>query len=76
MTQKGTHTWDLNLSYHRCPHCKKIFESRAGYVCEQGIYQRNLECTYCHHPYKEIKARNTAFNPFFGDPQPPEVEWR
>ena len=31
MTQKGEHTWDLVVDYHRCPKCGYINESRVEY---------------------------------------------
>lgn len=75
MTQKGTHTWDLNLSYHRCPKCGVIFENREAYEYRFGIYQKELQCPRCQYIYTITKERKPAFGPLTGDPNPSEVDW-
>lgn len=75
MLQKGTHTWDLNLSYHRCPACGFIFESREGCRYRMGLYQKELECERCGHQYTFSKQKQPRFGPLLGEPQPVEVDW-
>lgn len=75
MTQKGTHTWDLNLQYHRCPKCGLIIESREGFQYNLGIWAKNLECDRCSHRFTVTKQRQPTFGPLIGDPQPTEVKW-
>jgi len=57
--QKGSHTWEIILYYHRCPKCGFIFESREDYQYRLGLYQKDLECPKCHHQYTVTK--NASF---------------
>jgi uncharacterized C2H2 Zn-finger protein len=66
MTQKGTHTWDLILHYHLCPHCGYIFESRADYQYRLGSYQKDLECPRCHTQFMVTRNRKHHFGPLLG----------
>jgi uncharacterized C2H2 Zn-finger protein len=76
MSQKGEHTWDLVIQYHRCPVCGYITESRENYTYRMGgKYQKDLECPRCHHLFTLTKLRKPSFGPLIGDPQPKEVSW-
>jgi PHP family Zn ribbon phosphoesterase len=75
MTQKGPHTWDLYLHYHRCPKCGNIIESREDYENRFGKYVKDLTCSRCHHRFTLEKTVKPTFGPFTGDPQPAEFEW-
>lgn len=75
MTQKGTHTWDLVIDYHRCPKCGNIIESRDIYEYILGKYQKEIECDRCHHKFLVFKHTKPSFGPLIGDPQPPEMDW-
>lgn len=75
MTQKGTHTWDLTLDYHRCPQCGFIIESRDSYQYRLGAWIKDLQCERCGHTFSLQKDRKPSFGPLFGDPQPKEMEW-
>lgn len=75
MTQKGTHTWDLFLSYHRCPKCGCILESRSDFENRFGKYVQEMQCNRCHHRFTLTKSERPTFGPFTGDPQPPEFNW-
>ncbi len=75
MTQKGTHTWDLIVQYHRCPKCGYIIESRENYQYCLGRYQKDLQCTRCQQFFTVFKQRRPSFGPFFGDSEPIEIDW-
>lgn len=75
MTQKGPHTWDMFLEYHRCPACGYIVENRNGYTSRFGKYEKSLECPRCKKAFVESKKNQPTFGPLIGDAQPPEVEW-
>lgn len=75
MREKGTHTWDLYLTYHRCPNCGFIFESREDYVYRMGKYQKDLICPRCHHSYTLTKGQRPLIGPVFGEPPKPEFDW-
>lgn len=74
--QRGDHTWDVHVEYHRCPKCKKILESRKPFVYRLGKYVKEIECEACGHRFTEVKKRKPRFGPLIGDPQPAEVEWK
>ncbi|MGK5593907.1 MAG: hypothetical protein ACSNEK_00935 [Parachlamydiaceae bacterium] len=74
MRKKGTHTWDLYLTYHRCPQCAKIFESRVDYHYQMGKLVKELECPYCGHHY-HLEKEQKQIGPLFGDPPKPEFDW-
>lgn len=76
MTQKGIHTWDLIVHYHRCPKCGYIIESRKDYLYYQGEYQKQLECGRCHESFSVIKKSKPSFGPLIGEPEPIEMEWK
>ncbi len=75
MGQKGIHTWDMHLEYHRCPECGHVFESRQGYDYILGKYQKEEECPRCYDRFMITKKRSVSFGPLIGDPQPVETEW-
>lgn len=75
MTQRGTHTWDLILHYHKCPSCGMIIESRQDYKYRLGKYQKALECRRCHHEFIVYKPSPPRFGPLFGSAQPTEMDW-
>lgn len=76
MTQKGAHTWDLVVHYHRCPTCGFIIESRENYKYQLGKYIKQLECNRCHHYFTEIKQTTAKFGPLTGKPEPAEIDWK
>jgi rubredoxin len=74
--QKGEHTWDMIIQYHRCPKCGHIIESREDFEYRLGgIYQKDLECPNCKNLFTLTKPRKPSFGPLIGDPQPTEMEW-
>ena len=48
---KGSHTWELLISYHRCPHCGTIIESRDAWQYYLGSYEKELDCPRCDHHF-------------------------
>lgn len=75
MTQKGAHTWDLIVYYHRCPSCGFIMESRQAFEYRLGKLQKDLECPRCHNPYTVTKVVKPSAGPFFGEGDPAEITW-
>lgn len=75
MTQKGAHTWDLVLHYHRCPSCGYIFDSRENFEYRLGRYQKELDCPRCRFPFTVTKVTKPAAGPFFGEGEGAEVTW-
>ena len=75
MTQKGEHTWDMHIEYHRCPECGFIFEDRRGYIYILGKYQKELHCPRCHDPFMKVKKEEPSLGPLIGEAQPIETEW-
>lgn len=75
MSQKGAHTWDMVIDYHRCPVCGWILENRENYQYRLGHYQKDLECDKCHHFFTVTKVTHPRFGPLIGDSQPVEVDW-
>lgn len=75
MSQKGLHTWDLVLQYHKCPSCGAIIESRKDFHYRFGIWIKEVTCLRCSHVFELIKDRKPTFGPLIGDPQPFEMEW-
>lgn len=76
MSQKGEHTWDLYQSYHACPKCGYIMESREDYENRFGKYVKELTCKRCHDRFTLTKEQKPTFGPFTGDPQPIEMDWK
>jgi uncharacterized C2H2 Zn-finger protein len=72
---KGTHTWDLFLSYHKCPKCDFIMESRKDFVYQDGMGYKELECPRCHHNFREEHKSSTRHGPLFGMRPKPEFDW-
>lgn len=75
MRRKGDHTYDLYLTYHRCPKCGNIFESRSDYMYQMGKYVKNLECPKCKNSYFLERSRQPPIGPFFGANPKPEFDW-
>lgn len=75
MREKGTHTWDLHLAYHRCPKCGNIFESRKDYVYQMGKFVKDLQCPKCGNTYTLTKAEPPRIGPFFGETPKPDFDW-
>lgn len=75
MTQKGTHTWDLIIHYHRCPQCGLIIESRDDYRYRLGQWIKDMTCGRCGNEFRLTKNSKPTFGPLIGTPQPPEVDW-
>lgn len=71
-----THTWELNLYYHKCPKCGKIIECRKDYVYTEGHYIKELQCPRCHHCFSLTKEKTERpIGPIFGKPPKPEFDW-
>lgn len=70
-----THTWEIVIHYHRCPHCGAIVESRKGYRYRLGQYQKRITCDRCGQKTTLTREGTPTFGPLIGDPQPPEIEW-
>ena len=75
MGQKGEHTWDLILHYHRCPQCSFIIESRVDFEYLDGKYRKELSCDRCQHRFVVMKTVKPSFGPLIGEPQPKEMDW-
>lgn len=75
MTQKGEHTWDLILQYHRCPQCNFIIESREDYLFTNKAWTKDVSCPRCGNHFTVTKTRKKTFGPLIGTPQPPEIDW-
>lgn len=75
MAQKGSHTWDLHLQYHRCPKCGYILESRSDFENRFGKYIKELICNRCQHHFTLTKEVKPTFGPLTGNPQPVEFDW-
>ncbi len=73
MIQRGDHTWELYIGYHRCPKCGFILESREDYRYSNGKYEKQLDCPRCNDHYTSIKSYK---GPLLGKPEPIEIEWR
>lgn len=63
---KGNHTWDIIIQYHRCPKCGVIMESRLDYEYRLGKYQKDLECERCGHRFTLTKKTKPTFGPLWG----------
>lgn len=75
MTQKGTHTWDMVVSYHKCPECGYIVENQDVWKVEKDHYEKPIVCPRCKHSFVAIKPRKKGFGPFFGEPTKPDFDW-
>ncbi len=75
MTQKGTHTWDIVISYHRCPECGYIFENRDNWQAMKKISQKNLQCPRCKKEFIDKKPLRNNSLPFFGEPEKADFDW-
>lgn len=75
MTQKGEHTWDLAIRYHRCPACGYIIESRDDYHYRLGKYEKALTCPKCAHQFIEVKKTEQKLGPLIGEPETASFEW-
>ncbi len=75
MSQKGIHTWDLVLMYHRCPHCDYLFESRKPFSYMLGKYKKEETCPRCNKDFILEKPSSHTLGPFFGEPTPTEITW-
>lgn len=70
----GSHTYPLHLSYHSCPECGKIIESRADFTYQMGELVKNLDCPRCGRSFTLAKKPSTI-GPIMGSPPKPEVDW-
>jgi len=75
MSQKGEHTWDINIHYHECPKCGFIIENRNQYQKRSGRYQKELECDRCHYKFTATKRAVQRFGPLLGEAEPVEIDW-
>ena len=57
MTQKGAHTWDLIIHYHRCPNCGYIVENMEDFRYILGDWIKDVKCERCHHEFV-VKKKN------------------
>lgn len=73
--QKGPHTWDLTLHYHRCPKCGMILESRDDYRYQLGGYVKDLDCHRCGHQWTLRKRTTPKMGPLLGEGEPCEMDW-
>jgi len=64
--QHGNHTWDLVITYHRCPKCGYIIENRDKYENQLGQLQKSLVCPLCHENFTVIKKTRPSFGPLLG----------
>lgn len=62
----GTHDWSLTAHYHRCPSCRKIFESREEYFQRLGLWEKDLSCPHCAQKFTISKEVSPSFGPLFG----------
>lgn len=63
LREKGSHTWDLVVRYHRCPQCGVIIESRTDYVYQLGHYVKQVDCQRCGHKFtdtRRVKPENST----------------
>lgn len=72
MSQKGNHTWDLEIEYYTCPKCEKIIENRESYHYRQGNYKKDVKCPFCKKDFTIVKQMNAGI---VGGPQKPEMDW-
>lgn len=75
MTQKGEHTWDLVVDYHRCPKCGFINESRVEYQRGKDSLTKDITCGRCGEKFTVSKKITKKFGPIFGNATPPEFTW-
>lgn len=75
MTQRGEHTWDIHLRYHRCPKCGYVMESRVDFENRFGKYVKEMTCSRCKHKFSELKKQKPTFGPLMGNPEPAEFNW-
>lgn len=73
--EKGAHTWDIYIHYHRCPSCGFIIESRNPYQYRQGKYYKDLTCPRCRHAFTDYSEKEPSIGPIFGEETPPEFDW-
>ena len=77
MPQKGTHTLDLVVMYHRCPKCDFIFESRKPFHVENGKYLKEETCPRCQHIFEDQVKPDSPLGALLhlGAPTKPEFTW-
>ena len=64
--QKGNHTWDMIIQYHRCPKCGAIIESRFDFEYRLGKYVKDITCDKCNHCFTITKKIKPTFGPLWG----------
>lgn len=68
--QHGTHTWDLNLHYYRCPQCGYVVENRDKFEPRFNQLNKDIACSRCQYVFRIIKNKRPAFGPLLGhDPE-------
>lgn len=76
VSEKGSHTWDIIIEYHRCPNCEFINENRKKYQYRLGKQQKEVECQRCHHLFVVTKKVPTPkLKPIFADADTVEIDW-
>jgi len=75
MREKGNHTWDIFVHYHRCPHCGYITESRKDYESYEKEQKKEITCDRCQNNYTVTKAAQSGFGPLFGKSEHAEIHW-
>lgn len=58
MRKGADHTWEIFLSYHRCPSCGYIFESRHPYEPRFSEWIQVLDCPRCAEHFEEAWRPN------------------
>lgn len=68
--QHGTHTWDLNLHYYRCPRCGYVLENRDKFEKSFSQLSKELICLRCQFGFRLTKKPRPTFGPLLGhDPE-------
>lgn len=62
-----THTWDIHLHYHRCPHCGYIAENRDKFEYESLQFVKKVSCPRCKKEFKDAQKKQVRLGPFFTD---------
>lgn len=74
--QRGEHDWAISLSYHRCPSCHYLIESRGHYLYKEGRWSKVVSCSRCGESFTVYKVRRLTVTPLLGEATKPEMEWR
>lgn len=75
MGKKGSHTWDIIIQYHLCPHCHTVVESRKDWTYRAGKEFKKLTCPKCKKSITLTREYRGPIGPLMGDPPKPEFDW-